>query len=224
MHVRTHARTHSRTHDGTHSLSLCRPAYQTALQATTARANEPGRPPASAAPSAQVVTSVMSYCGIDIADNGTLILDFRYHTKRCMVVYGTPQRPDPRDSVARRARSFLPALKQQGVRTEIATGSGNCSIASMRTLWRDLTISPRQLLAAVLAAGADGLNIDFEPQANHCQGGAARNHSRAARRGPGMPATHVPACALRRAIDFVCARQAPATSAMRPTRPSSPPG
>ena len=25
-----------------------------------------------------VVTSVMSYCGIDIADNGTLILDFRY--------------------------------------------------------------------------------------------------------------------------------------------------
>ena len=73
---------------------------------------------------------------------------------------------------------LLPALKQQGVRTEIATGSGNCSIDSMRTLWRDLTISPRQLLAAVLAANADGLNIDFEPQANHCQGGAARNHSR----------------------------------------------
>jgi hypothetical protein len=55
-----------------------------------------------------VVTSVMSYCGIDIADNGTLILDFRYPAKRCMVVYGTPRRPDPRDSVARRARSFYP--------------------------------------------------------------------------------------------------------------------
>ena len=52
-YARTHALTHARTHDGTHSLSLCRPAYQTALQATTARANEPGRPPASAAPSAQ---------------------------------------------------------------------------------------------------------------------------------------------------------------------------
>ena len=95
-----------------------------------------------------LVTSVMSYCGIDIADNGTIISKF---LPTCA--------------------AYFPELKKLGVRTELATGSGNCSISAMRLLWSDTTLSPAVLLAAVLASGADGLNIDFEPQGDNCAGG-----------------------------------------------------
>ena len=95
-----------------------------------------------------LVTSVMSYCGVDIADNGTIISRF-----------------------APTCAGLFPALKALGVRTEIATGRGNCSIAAMRALWADTAVSPRVLRDAVQAAGADGLNIDFEPQADNCAGG-----------------------------------------------------
>ena len=98
-------------------------------------------------PHARLVTSVMAYCGLDIADNGTVIPAFH-------------------DTCA----GLFPALRALGVRAELATGSGNCSIAAMRLLWADLTVSPAALLDAMLLAGADGLNIDFEPQADNCQG------------------------------------------------------
>ena len=48
----------------------------------------------------------MSYCGIDIADNGTIISNF---LPTCA--------------------AYFPELKKLGVRTELATGSGNCSIS-----------------------------------------------------------------------------------------------
>ena len=98
---------------------------------------------------APLVTSVMSYCGIDVADNGTMIIAFH---DTCVGLFA--------------------ALKGLGVRAELATGSGNCSIDAFRTLWRDTVESPATLRDAVLAVGASGLNIDFEPQADNCQGGA----------------------------------------------------
>ena len=94
-----------------------------------------------------LVTSVMSYCGVDIADNGTIISKF-----------------------AATCAGLFPALKAMGVRAELATGSGNCSFAAMRLLWADTQVSPLVLRDAVRAAGADGLNIDFEPQADSCAG------------------------------------------------------
>ena len=94
-----------------------------------------------------LVTSVMSYCGTDIAANGTIIPAFH---STCA--------------------SLIPALAALGVRSELATGSGSCSIASMRLLWADTAVSPVVLRDAVLAANASGLNIDFEPQADNCQG------------------------------------------------------
>lgn len=96
-----------------------------------------------------LVTSVMSYCGVDIADNGTIISRF---SPICAQLF--------------------PKLKALGVRAEIATGSGNCSIDSMRALWADLVVSPAVLRDAVAMAGASGLNIDFEPQGDNCAGGA----------------------------------------------------
>ena len=94
------------------------------------------------------VTSVMAYCGLDIRDDGSLVTSFS-------------------DACA----ALFPQLRALGVRTELATNSGNCSIAAMRLLWADLAVAPAQLLAAALAARADGINIDFEPQADSCQGG-----------------------------------------------------
>jgi len=98
---------------------------------------------------APLVTSVMSYCGVDLADDGTIIPAFH-------------------DTCA----SLFPALRALGVQTELATGSGNCSIDAMRRLWADTTASPRVLAAAVARANASGLNVDFEPQADACKGGA----------------------------------------------------
>lgn len=94
-----------------------------------------------------LVTSVMSYCGVDIADNGTIISRFE---PTCA--------------------GLFPALRALGVRAELATGSGNCSIDAMRALWADTAVSPRVLRDAVQTAGADGLNVDFEPQADNCAG------------------------------------------------------
>jgi hypothetical protein len=104
-----------------------------------------------------LVTSVMSYCGVDIADNGTIMSRF-----------------------ASTCASLFPALRAINVRTEIATGSGNCSIAAMRLLWADTAVSPRVLRDAVALAGADGLNIDFEPQADNCAGSPTGNAADAA--------------------------------------------
>ena len=96
---------------------------------------------------ANVSTSVMSYCGLDIRDDGTIVPAF---SPVCA--------------------SLLPALRAVGVEAELVTNSGNCSIAAMRRLWADLTVSPRVLGDAVRAAAASGLNIDFEPQADNCKG------------------------------------------------------
>ena len=93
------------------------------------------------------ITSVMSYCGIDVRDDGTIISSF---SEACSKLF--------------------PALKALGVQTEIVTNSGNCSIDAFRRLWSDLTVSPRVLRDAVITANASGLNIDFEPQADNCAG------------------------------------------------------
>lgn len=93
------------------------------------------------------VTSVMSYCGLDVQDNGSIST---YFSAACA--------------------SFIPALQSLGVQAEIVLNSGNCSIDAYRLLWADLTVSPRVLRDAVIAANASGLNIDFEPQADNCKG------------------------------------------------------
>ena len=95
-----------------------------------------------------LVTSVMNYCGLDVADDGTIIPNF--------------------SSVC---EQLLPALSALGVQPEVVTNSGNCSIEAFRTLWRDTIISPGVLLDYVLKHNASGLNIDFEPQADNCKGG-----------------------------------------------------
>ena len=94
----------------------------------------------------------MSYCGIDLADNGTIISKF---SDVC--------------------NEMFPYFQALGIKTEIATGTGNCSIDAMRKLWLDTTISPIILLDALILANASGLNIDFEPQSDDCQGSASGN-------------------------------------------------
>ena len=76
----------------------------------------------------------MSYCGIDVADNGTMIIAFH---DTCVGLFA--------------------ALKGLGVRAELATGSGNCSIDAFRTLWGDTVESPATLRDAVLAVIAAAL-------------------------------------------------------------------
>lgn len=95
-----------------------------------------------------LVTSVQTYCGWDISDSGKLIGET---SPACL--------------------AFFKQLTPLGVRAEIATGAGNCSIATYRKLWADKIVSPQQLLTAALAANVTGWNIDLEPQANNCQGG-----------------------------------------------------
>jgi hypothetical protein len=92
------------------------------------------------------VTTVFSYCGLDISDAGKIIPTF---SPICAQLF--------------------PALAALGVRAEISSGSGNCSIAAMRKLWAD-PASPPAVLAAALAANASGVSIDFEPQADNCKG------------------------------------------------------
>ena len=94
-----------------------------------------------------LVTSIQTYCGWDVSDAGKII-----------------------GSTSPQCVGFFAAIGKMGVRAELATGAGNCSIASYRLLWADTTTSPQQLLAAALAVNASGWNIDFEPQADNCQG------------------------------------------------------
>ena len=93
------------------------------------------------------VTTTFNYCGLDISDAGPII-----------------------DSFSPICAQLFPALAALGVRAEISSGSGNCSIAAMRMLWAD-PASPPAVLAAALAANASGVSIDFEPQADNCRGG-----------------------------------------------------
>jgi hypothetical protein len=91
-----------------------------------------------------VVTSVMSYCGLNVADNASIITDF---SGSCGALF--------------------PALSKIGVRNEICLNAGNCSIDTYRKLWSDVSTSPSVLLNAALAANASGINIDLEPQARN---------------------------------------------------------
>ena len=95
-----------------------------------------------------LVTSIQTYCGWDISDSGTII-----------------------GGTSAACTALFPELIKLGVRVELATGAGNCSIATYRKLWADTSKSPQVLLAAALAANASGWNIDLEPQANNCKGG-----------------------------------------------------
>lgn len=94
-----------------------------------------------------LVTSIQSYCGYTVCDNGTVCGGF---SSAC--------------------ESFFPAAAALGVRNELNLDSGNCSIAAYRALWADTTASPAALLAAAIAANASGWNIDLEPQADNCAG------------------------------------------------------
>ena len=97
---------------------------------------------------ASSVTSVQIYCGLDVSDAGTII-----------------------DSFSSACAGVIPALTALGVRAELVLNSGNCSIDAYRLLWADTHTAPRQLLAALLAANASGLNIDNEPITDDCKGG-----------------------------------------------------
>lgn len=95
----------------------------------------------------EVVSSVQTYCGYQVSDDGRIIGDLSSHCAH-----------------------FFPAITKLGVRAELTLGGGNCSIVSYRTLWADTTESPNVLLRATLAANASGLNIDLEPQSDSCNG------------------------------------------------------
>jgi hypothetical protein len=101
------------------------------------------------ASSPSLVTSVQSYCGLNVNDDGTILPLF---SDVCTPLFA--------------------ALRTLGVRPEINLNAGNCSIDAYRTLWADLTVSPKAILTAALSANASGVNIDLEPQADNCQGGA----------------------------------------------------
>lgn len=107
-------------------------------------------------PHLSLVTSIQTYCGWDVSDDGRII-----------------------GSTSQSCVDLFAAANKLGIRMELASGAGNCSIESYRVLWADTTVSPRQLLQAAQAVNASGWNIDLEPQANNCQGGAPN---------PGTPA------------------------------------
>ena len=99
--------------------------------------NQPARLP--------LVTSIQTYCGHDISDIGTIIMN-------------------PHQGNISACTKYFPELAKLGVRPELATGAGNCSIVTYRKLWADTTESPQVLLKAALAVNASGWNIDLEPQ------------------------------------------------------------
>lgn len=115
--------------------------------------NQPARLP--------LVTSIQSYCGHDISDDGRIIMN-------------------PGQGNISACREFFPELSKLGVRPELTTGAGNCSIDTYRKLWTDTTNSPQVLLQAALEVNASGWNIDLEPQGGPntgkpgwgCQGGS----------------------------------------------------
>jgi hypothetical protein len=94
------------------------------------------------------VTSVFTYCDLTVSDAGMII--------------GTTLSPQ--------CSGFFANLTALGVRGEIVLNGGNCSIDAYRTLWADKTNSPAQLAAFALSANLSGINVDFEPQADNCQG------------------------------------------------------
>ena len=126
---------------------------QASFAALIDQVNQPERLP--------LVTSIQTYCGHDISDDGRIIMN-------------------PHQGNISACEEFFPKLAQLGVRPELATGAGNCSIATYRKLWRDTTESPQVLLRAALAVNASGWNIDLEPQGGPntgkvgwgCQGGS----------------------------------------------------
>lgn len=109
------------------------------------------------APHASVVSSVMTYCNYEVADNGTIIGDLG---DVCPL--------------------FFPLLASLGVKHELILNAGNCSIDAYRTLWSDTTVSPAWMLREALAANASGWNIDLEPQGDNCQGSGTGNAQDAA--------------------------------------------
>lgn len=108
-----------------------------------------------------LVTSIQTYCGHDISDAGEIIMN-------------------PHQGNISACSKYFPELAKLGVRPELATGAGNCSIVTYRKLWADTTESPQVLLKAALAVNASGWNIDLEPQGGPntgkpgwgCQGGS----------------------------------------------------
>ena len=71
------------------------------------------------APHKNVVTSVMVFCGPEVADDATITTHI---AKACIEENGN---------------GTLPALAAMGIRPELWIGSGNCSIDTFRRLWKD---------------------------------------------------------------------------------------
>jgi hypothetical protein len=103
-------------------------------------------------PHLDLVTSIMVYCGPEIADDGTIL---PYMSPLC---YSDGE-------------GVLPALSELGVRPEIWLGFGNCSIDAYRLLWNDTTISVQLLVALAVEYNISGWNIDIEPASENCRGG-----------------------------------------------------
>jgi hypothetical protein len=163
------AHTESGTLDGTPSYSLPSSSWapwprkviswwyasgsQESFEALIEQIKQPARLP--------LVTSVQTYCGHDVSDDGKIIMN-------------------PHQGNISACIEYFPRLAKLGVRPELATGAGNCSIVSYRKLWTDTTESPQALLQAALAVNASGWNIDLEPQGGPdtgkpgwgCQGGS----------------------------------------------------
>ena len=126
---------------------------QESFQGLIEQINQPARLP--------LVTSIQTYCGHDVSDAGKIIMN-------------------PHQGNISACSEFFPKLVKLGVRPELATGAGNCSIVTYRKLWADTTESPQVLLKAALAVNASGWNIDLEPQGGPntgkpgwgCQGGS----------------------------------------------------
>eukprot|EP00658_Telonema_sp_P-2_P068082 TRINITY_DN5700_c0_g1_i2.p1 TRINITY_DN5700_c0_g1~~TRINITY_DN5700_c0_g1_i2.p1 ORF type:complete len:247 (-),score=21.75 TRINITY_DN5700_c0_g1_i2:78-818(-) len=110
---------------------------QESFEGLIAQINQPERLP--------LVTSIQTYCGHDVSDDGRIIMN-------------------PHQGNITACQQFFPELVKLGVRPELATGAGNCSIVTYRKLWADTTESPQVLLKAALAVNASGWNIDLEPQ------------------------------------------------------------
>lgn len=96
-----------------------------------------------------LVTSVMTYCGYDVADDGSFVV------------------PSPLSDAC---QEFLPALGALGVRREFVINAGNCSIDSYREFWNRSIAAT--MLEESLKYNVSGWNIDMEPQGDSCKGGA----------------------------------------------------
>jgi hypothetical protein len=139
--------------DYTHTHHHTAPGSQESFEGLITQINQPARLP--------LVTSIQTYCGHDISDAGTIIMN-------------------PQQGNISACSAYFPRLLELGVRPELATGAGNCSIVTYRKLWADTTESPQVLLKAALAVNASGWNIDLEPQGGPntgkpgwgCQGGS----------------------------------------------------